>query len=100
MEVIIIGSKAYKKLQEEQLNRFKEVLIEANKEALLQLSMESDWIRTEKAKKLLGVKSKSKMQQLRDYGEIEFTQPGKIILYSKKSIIDYLNRHRVEGDYY
>ena len=100
MEVIIIGSKAYKKLQEEQLNRFKEVLIEANKEALLQLSMESDWIRTEEAKKLLGVKSKSKMQQLRDYGEIEFTQPGKIILYSKKSIIDYLNRHRVEGDYY
>lgn len=100
MEVIIIGSKAYKKLQEEQLRRFKEVLIEANKEALLQLSMESDWIRTEEAKKLLGVKSKSKMQNLRDYGEIEFTQPGKIILYSKKSIIDYLNRHRVEGGYY
>jgi len=100
MEVIIIGSKAYKKLQEEQLQRFKEVLIEANKEALLQLSMESDWIRTEEAKNLLGVKSKSKMQQLRDYGEIEFTQPGKIILYSKKSIVDYLNRHRVEGYYY
>lgn len=100
MEVIIIGSKAYKKLQEEQLRRFKEVLIEANKEALLQLSIESDWIKTEEAKKLLGVKSKSKMQQLRDYGEIEFTQPGKIILYSKKSIIDYLNRHRVEGGYY
>ena len=100
MEVIIIGSKAYKKLQEEQLRRFKEVLIEANKEALLQLSIESDWIRTDEAKKLLGVKSKSKMQQLRDYGEIEFTQPGKIILYSKKSIIDYLNRHRVEGGYY
>lgn len=100
MEVIIIGSKAYKKLQEEQLQRFKEVLIEANKEALLQLSMETDWIRTEEAKNLLGVKSKSKMQQLRDYGEIEFTQPGKIILYSKKSIVDYLNRHRVEGYYY
>tara|TARA_B100001057_G_scaffold395474_1_gene405015 strand:- start:804 stop:1106 length:303 start_codon:yes stop_codon:yes gene_type:complete len=100
MEVIIIGSKAYKKLQEEQLQRFKEVLIKANKEALLQLSMESDWIRTEEAKNLLGVKSKSKMQQLRDYGEIEFTQPGKIILYSKKSIVDYLNRHRVEGYYY
>ena len=100
MEVIIIGSKAYKKLQEEQLQRFKEVLIVANKEALLQLSMESDWIRTEEAKNLLGVKSKSKMQQLRDYGEIEFTQPGKIILYSKKSIVDYLNRHRVEGYYY
>ena len=24
------------------------------------------------------------MQQLRDYGEIVFTKPGKIILYSKK----------------
>ena len=69
-------------------------LIEAKKETLAQLAMESDWISTEEAKKLLGIKSKSKMQQLRDYGEIVFTKPGKIILYSKKSIITYLNKHQ------
>lgn len=94
MEVIIIDSKAFKKLKEDLFEEFKQVLIEAKKETLAQLAMESDWISTEDAKKLLGIKSKSKMQQLRDYGEIVFTKPGKIILYSKKSIITYLNKHQ------
>ena len=94
MEVIIIDSKAYKKLKEELFEEFKQVLIEAKKESLAQLALESDWVNTSEAKRLLGVKSKSKMQQLRDYGEIVFTKPGKIILYSKKSIIDYLNKHQ------
>lgn len=94
MEVIIIDSKAFKKLKEDLFEEFKQVLIEAKKETLAQLAMESDWIPTEEAKKLLGIKSKSKMQQLRDYGEIVFTKPGKIILYSKKSIITYLNKHQ------
>ena len=94
MEVIIIDSKAFKKLKEDLFEEFKQVLIEAKKETLAQLAMESDWISTEEAKKLLGIKSKSKMQQLRDYGEIVFTKPGKIILYSKRSIITYLNKHQ------
>ena len=94
MEVIIIDSKAFKKLKEDLFEEFKQVLIVAKKETLAQLAMESDWISTEEAKKLLGIKSKSKMQQLRDYGEIVFTKPGKIILYSKKSIITYLNKHQ------
>ena len=94
MEVIIIDSKAFKKLKEDLFEEFKQVLIEAKKETLAQLAMESDWISTQEAKKLLGIKSKSKMQQLRDYGEIVFTKPGKIILYSKKSIITYLNKHQ------
>ena len=94
MEVIIIDSKAFKKLKEDLFEEFKQVLIEAKKETLAQLAMESDWIPTDEAKKLLGIKSKSKMQQLRDYGEILFTKPGKIILYSKKSIITYLNKHQ------
>ena len=94
MEVIIIDSKAFKKLKKDLFEEFKQVLIEAKKETLAQLAMESDWILTEEAKKLLGIKSKSKMQQLRDYGEIVFTKPGKIILYSKKSIIAYLNKHQ------
>ena len=94
MEVIIIDSKAFKKLKEDLFEEFKQVLIEAKKETLAQLAMESDWIPTDEAKKLLGIKSKSKMQQLRDYGEIVFTKPGKIILYSKKSIITFLNKHQ------
>ena len=94
MEVIIIDSKAFKKLKEDLFEEFKQVLIEAKKETLAQLAMESDWVNTAEAKRLLGVKSKSKMQKLRDFGEITFTKPGKIILYSKKSIIAYLNKHQ------
>lgn len=94
MEVIIIDSKAFKKLKEDLFEEFKQVLIEAKKETLAQLAMESDWVNTAEAKRLLGLKSKSKMQQLRDYGEITYTKPGKIILYSKKSIIAYLNIHQ------
>ena len=61
MEVIIIDSKAFKKLKEDLFEEFKQVLIEA-KENGSPTSYESDWIPTQ-AKKLLGIKSKSKMQQ-------------------------------------
>ena len=54
MEVIIIDSKAFKKLKEDLFEEFKQVLIEAKKETLAQLAMESDWISTEEAKKAFG----------------------------------------------
>ena len=51
MEVIIIDSKAFKKLKEDLFEEFKQVLIEAKKETLDQLAMESDWVNTTEAKK-------------------------------------------------
>lgn len=54
-----------------------------------------EWLSTTEAKKLLGVKSKSKMQKLRDNGEITFSQHGRIIKYSRKSIMGLLDRHVV-----
>ena len=76
------------------MKSLRKYLLKLKKETLAQLAMESDWVNTAEAKRLLGVKSKSKMQKLRDFGEITFTKPGKIILYSKKSIIAYLNKHQ------
>ena len=51
MEVIIIDSKAFKKLKEDLFEEFKQVLIEAKKETLAQLAMESDWVNTAEAKR-------------------------------------------------
>ena len=49
------------------------------------------WVDTETAMKLLGIKSKTTLQKLRDEGKIRFTQPQKrVILYDKDSINVYL----------
>ena len=54
---------------------------------------EEKWILPDEAMDMLGVK-KTKLQELRDTGEIVFTQPSrKVILYDVDSIRDYLNRH-------
>lgn len=57
---------------------------------------EPEWLDEIEAKKILGVKSKTKMQQLRDIVEIEFSQFGKIIRYSRSSILKFLERNRVK----
>ena len=55
------------------------------------------WLGTDEAMKLLGIKSKSSLQDLRDEGKIRFTQPQKkIILYDRESIDAYLEKHAKE----
>ncbi|MBK7818103.1 MAG: helix-turn-helix domain-containing protein [Sphingobacteriaceae bacterium] len=71
---------------------FKNAIKEAKLEHLKQKD-EIDWINTDEAKELLNIKSKTKMQQLRSAGEIVFTKYGKKIKYSKKSILEILNKH-------
>jgi hypothetical protein len=52
------------------------------------------WISPEDAMKLLGIKSKSTLQKLRDEDKIRFSQPEKkIILYDVDSINEYLEKH-------
>ncbi|MBD3636318.1 MAG: helix-turn-helix domain-containing protein [Crocinitomicaceae bacterium] len=59
---------------------------------------QAEWISEPEAKKLLGVKSRSKMQQLRDEIKIEFSQFGKIIRYSRSSIMKFLEQNRISLD--
>ena len=55
------------------------------------------WVSQEEAMKLLGIKSKSTLQKLRDHGQIRFSQPmRKVIQYDKTSIDDFLNRNARE----
>jgi predicted Zn-dependent protease with MMP-like domain len=54
----------------------------------------NDWITTETAMQLLGISSSTTLSRLRSEGKIRYSQPmHKVILYSRKSIWDYLNNH-------
>jgi hypothetical protein len=84
----------------EQLKLYlKKCVKEATEEVLKEKlsASHSDWITIEEAMKLLPYKSKTTWQKLRDSGTIEISQaPGsRNILYSKKSIQNYLNKDRM-----
>lgn len=58
---------------------------------------EEKWLHTDEAMTLLGIKSKSTLQALRNDGKIRFTQPQKkIILYDRNSIMEYLDKNAQE----
>jgi hypothetical protein len=96
MEVIAIESKAFEQLKLE----IKQYVKEALKELLEEKNLDDnkEWITIEEAMKLLPYKSKTTWQKLRDSGTIEISQaPGsRNILYSKKSIQNYLNKNRMK----
>lgn len=55
---------------------------------------EQEWLNEVEAKSLLGIKSRSKLRELRDELMIEFSQFGKIIRYSRSSILKFLEDNR------
>lgn len=55
------------------------------------------WVNDDEAMKRLNISSKTTLQELRDNGDIRFTQPRKkIILYDTDSINAYLDKHAKE----
>lgn len=82
MEVICLESEALFSLVEQVVERIKE-----------KNNITHDkWIDGETAMKLLGIKSKTTLQFMRDNGKIRFTQPQhKIILYDRDSILEFLD---------
>lgn len=52
------------------------------------------WVPPHEAMALLNIKSKTSLQNLRDTGQIRYSQPQrKIILYDRNSIDEYLEKH-------
>ena len=96
MEVIVIESEAFEQLKLEIKQYVKLALKELLEEK--NLSDNNNWITIDEAMKLLPYKSKSTWQKLRDNGLIEISQSlgSRNILYSKKSIQNYINKHRVK----
>ena len=87
MKVIVFEEEAYYQLLEE--------MKAAIREAAKELTKEKIWLSTEEAKALLGFRSKTKMQQLRDNGEIVFSQHGRSIKYCRKSCLEFLEKNKV-----
>ncbi len=87
MEVIVIEKESFYKLIDELTIR-----VIKNSEKYFN---DKEWLSELEAKKLLGIKSKGKLQQLRDELKIEFSRFGKIIRYSKSSILRFLEMNRI-----
>lgn len=87
MEVIVMEKEAFLQLVDELTTR-----IIKNCEKHFK---REEWIDADEAKTILDIKSKSKLQQLRDQMEIEFSQFGKTIRYSRTSILQFLEKHRI-----
>jgi uncharacterized NAD(P)/FAD-binding protein YdhS len=86
MDVIVLSSEAYKMM----LAEIKKTVRETVKEVA---HPKSDWIGEKEAMDLLGVKSKTTLQNLRDSQEFKFSRHGRIIRYSNKSILEFLERN-------
>lgn len=84
MKVIVFEEEAYYKMLREFANMVDGIVKNQEKE--------KEWLNAEEAKQLLGIKSTSKLQKLRNNGDILISQHGRIIKYSTKSIKDYLKR--------
>lgn len=83
MNVIIFEEASYYKM----LDEFAKMVKDAAKET----KEDEQWISREKAMEILNCK-KSKLQQLRDNEEIEFSKDGRIITYFKPSLYACLKR--------
>ncbi len=95
MEVIVLGSEAYEQIKKEVIITVKKAIRDIRNEALAHEDPAKDWLTREEAQQLLGIRSKTKLQELRDFDEIVYSKAGKVIRYSKKSILEYLDRNIV-----
>ena len=51
------------------------------------------WIKEQEAMQLLGIKSKSTMQEYRNDGKVRYSQPSrKVILYDRDSILELIQK--------
>ncbi len=87
MEVICLETSAFYALVEKVIEHVKEK----------QNIQEEKWLDTEAAMALLGIKSKTTLQDLRNKGKIKFSQPMKrVILYDRSSLLEYLEANAKE----
>ena len=86
MEIIVFEKESFHKMIEELTGRIIQNVERHYKQ--------EEWIGEKEAKGLLGIKSKTKLQQLRNDLKIEFSQFGKIIRYSRSLCLRSLRFHK------
>ena len=87
MEIIVFEKDTFYKLIEE--------LTEKNIRTIEKRYKLKEWIGEVEAKDLLGIKSKSKLRELVQNFDIQISKFGKIIRYSRSSILGFLEKHRI-----
>lgn len=91
-EVIIIDSEAYYRLRADLIDGVK-TEIRALGEQLLNTNRDADdWITPEAARKLLGV-GKTKYQELKNSDAFKFSQHGRKVKVSRKSVLAFLKQN-------
>jgi hypothetical protein len=91
-EVIVIDTEAYFQLQQATFQfvhqKFRELLQqqEATNNPL------ADWIPPDQARKILCI-GKTKYHELKNAGVLRFTQHGRKVLISKKSVLDFMKKN-------
>lgn len=84
MNVICLHDEAFYKLIEEVLEKFQPGAG----------AYQDKWVDNDEAMRILKIKSKTTLQQLRDEGKVRFSQPQKrIILYDRQSLEEYIESH-------
>lgn len=86
---IVFETKAFYKLVEEVIQRVKKT------EKPVKDPKASDWVNAIEAKQLLGIKSTGKLRKLLYENHITASQHGRTILYSRKSILAFLEKNKI-----
>ncbi|WP_459213170.1 helix-turn-helix domain-containing protein [Aquimarina rhabdastrellae] len=87
---IMMRTKAFHKLIEEVTQKILveiKPIIDARKQ-----SDEEEWLNPKEAKDALRIKSTGKLLRLRNEGFIKYAKHGNITVYSKKSIMEFLEK--------
>jgi hypothetical protein len=93
-------------MDEKYLNELKSEIAEAVIEALRSMKSPlnnnqavSEWVDDVEAKKILGYRSKTKMQELRNSRAVVFSRYGRKIKYLRKSLMDFLEKNKKTNTY-
>jgi len=87
--------------EDQELVKFKNDLIEGIIQGIKPLlltnvnqPLDPEWVDTAEAKKILGYRSKTKMQKMRDSKAIVFSKFGRKIKYQRQSLLDFIEKNR------
>ncbi len=84
---IIMRTKAFHKLIDEVAKR---ILTEIK--PMMHIKEEEEWLNPREAKEALRIKSTGKLLRLRNDGFIKYAKHGRVTVYSKNSIMEFLKK--------
>ena len=93
MELITFESEAYNKLRENLISEVRSSVKTTVLDFLHQKENLQQWISSDEAMKLLNIKSKTTLANLRKDDSITYSQYGGTIAYWKESIMNYIKAH-------